>query len=183
MKVLFMNLLASMWVCVLGLSSAVAVAAEPHGHSGGHRHVHGEADVEITLDAQGRLSGHLQAAMDAFLPFEHAPKTEAQRRQLSQLQESLQQVGFLLSANPEAGCTQTSVQADSALFHAKAFSGHANLEVKFTLQCAHPSALRQLSFDILRRSGRLKKIELEFVGPNTQAKAVLTSKRPAYTLP
>jgi hypothetical protein len=148
-----------------------------------HRHVHGEAELEVSLGPDGRLSGRLKGAMDAFLAFEHAPKTDAQRQQLSGLKTGLQQVSYLLSANPEAGCVQTAIQADSALFAARPDSGHADLEVQFTLQCAKPSELRQITLDILKRTGRLKKIELEFVGPKGQAKAVLTPKSPVFKLP
>lgn len=164
--------------------SGPAGAAEPHAHKSGHRHSHGEAELEIALEPGGRITGRLRGAMDAFLPFEHAPKTEAQRQQLSRLKEGLQQVSYLLSANPEAGCAQTSVRADSALFGpGPSVGGHSDLELQFTLQCAKPAELRQLSFDILKRPGRLKKIELEFVGPKGQAKAVLSPKSPVFPIP
>jgi hypothetical protein len=168
-------LVSILLVGAVGLSSSISVAAE--------RHVHGEAEVEISLEPSGRVSGQLRAAMDAFLPFEHVPKTDAQRKQLSQLRENLRQVSFLLSANAEAGCTQTSIQTESALFKDKAPSGHSDLELQFSLQCANPSALRQFSFDILKRPGRLKKVELEFAGPKGQSKAILTPRSPVFQLP
>lgn len=161
------------------LNSQASAASSAHGH----RHAHGEAEVELALDSSGRLSGRLQGAMDGFLPFEHAPKTEAQRQQVRELQQKLTRVDWILTVNPDAQCVQESVRAESSIFQGQDQSGHASLTVNFSLVCARPAQLQSLTFGVLGHSKRLKKIELEFVGPKGQAKAVLNTRKNQFILP
>jgi hypothetical protein len=166
---------------ILFVINPAVQASSAHHH--GHRHAHGEVEVELVLEANGRLSGHLKGAMDGFLPFEHVPKTDAQRKLVSELRSNLVKPNWLVSVNPEGRCEQESVRAVSPLFEGKDSGGHANLEVEFSLRCANPEMIRALNFEVLSNTKRLKKVELEFVGPKGQAKAVLTTRKPQFLLP
>jgi hypothetical protein len=180
MKKSFQIMTALMAVLLL-ISVPAVQASSAHHH--GHRHAHGEVEVELVLEANGRLSGHLKGAMDGFLPFEHVPKTDAQRKLVAELRSNLVKPNWLVSVNPEARCEQEAVRAVSPLFEGKGSGGHANLEVEFSLRCVNPEMIRALNFEVLSNSKRLKKVELEFVGPKGQAKAVLTTRKPQFLLP
>ncbi|MEY4014944.1 MAG: hypothetical protein RLZZ290_1808 [Pseudomonadota bacterium] len=155
----------------------------PQSQASGYPHAHGSVEVELVLESNGLMTGRLFGAIDGFLPFEHAPKTEAQRRQLLELQQHLTRLDWLLTVNPEGQCLSKTMRADSSLFRARVKSGHADLEVQFSLQCASPSLVRIISFPVFVNAKRLKKIELEYVGPQGQSKAVLSPRKPQFVLP
>lgn len=166
------------------LSSASFVSAADHGHgrSHGHAHAHGQATAEVSLQGQV-LKFEIHGAMDNFLSFEHAPKTDAQRAQLKALQDQLKDAAWLVVPVAQAQCKVTSVKAASALFDlSKPVKGHADLDVDIAFECANPAALTSIRFSALDKGRRMKKLMVEFVGPTGQKAAALTQAKPVLEL-
>jgi len=57
------------------------------GHSHG-AHSHGKAEMELTIQGSA-IRGLFKTPMDSLLGFEHAPKTDAQKKAVSDLRERL----------------------------------------------------------------------------------------------
>lgn len=172
--------LAAGVVCLL----LAAPAAFAHGHQAGHAekkaHTHGSASLELTLDGQ-TLNGHLHGAMDNFLPFEHSPKTDAQKQQVNALQEKLKDARWLVLPTAAARCEPLPVKASSKMFEGKAYKGHADLEVSFAFRCEAPEALKSLELTVLKNSPRLKSLAVEWAMPSGQGAAKRSAKDPTLS--
>ena len=166
----------------LSLSSLALADGHGHSHARGHSHAHGQATAEVSL--QGKvLKVEIHGAMDNFLSFEHAPKTDAQRAQLKALQDQLKDGAWLVVPAAQAQCKATSVKAESALFDlSKPVKGHADLDVDIAFECANPVALTSIRFSALDKGRRMKKLMVEFVGPTGQKAAALTRAKPVLEL-
>ncbi|MGA0856019.1 MAG: ZrgA family zinc uptake protein, partial [Burkholderiaceae bacterium] len=93
-------------LAAVSLTVSSLALADGHGHS--HPHAHGQANAEVSL--QGKvLKVEIRGAMDNFLSFEHAPKTDAQRAQLKALRDQLKDAGWLVVPAAQAQCKVTSV--------------------------------------------------------------------------
>lgn len=150
--------------------------------AGGQGHSHGQASAEVSL--QGKvLRVEIHGAMDNFLSFEHAPKTEAQRVELGALRSRLKDAAWLLLPSDQAQCRVSSIRSESALFDlTKPVKGHADLHVDLSFECANPAALTSIRFTSLDRGRRMKKLAVEFVGPTGQRAVTLTQAKPVLEI-
>ena len=168
----------------LSLSSLALADGHGHSHSRGqaHAHAHGQAAAEVSL--QGKvLKVEIRGAMDNFLSFEHAPKTDAQRAQLRALQDQLKDAAWLVVPAAQAQCKVTALKAQSALFDlSKPVKGHADLDVDLAFECDQPSALTSIRFTSLDKGRRMKKLMVEYVGPAGQKAVTLTQSKPVLEL-
>jgi hypothetical protein len=171
---------ARLFVLAAAFVSSALWASGP-GHKG-HAHAHGQASAQISL--QGKLlKGEIHGAMDNFLSFEHAPRTDAQRAELRALQEKLKDVSWLLVPAPAAQCKLVALSTESVLFQAAGpVKGHADLDVDFGFECANPAALTSIRFTSLDRGRRMKKLAVEFVGPTGQKAVTLTQTKPVLEI-
>ena len=166
----------------LSLFSLALADGHGHSHARGHSHAHGQATAEVGLQDRV-LKVEIRGAMDNFLSFEHAPKTDAQRAQLKALQDQLKDAAWLVVPAAQAQCKVTSVKAESALFDlSKPVKGHADLDVDIAFECANPSALTSLRFSSLDKGRRMKKLMVAYVGPSGQKAVTLTQAKPVLEL-
>lgn len=143
-------------------------------------HVHGTARLEIVVDGD-RLAIHLEAPLDSLLGFEHAPRTAAERRAVTELRARLLAPGRLFVLAAAAGCTAAVPELVSPLFAEKAAAGHLDLDADYRWQCARPQALRAVSSRLFAEFVRLRELRVDFVGPGGQRSAHLSAEQPEFT--
>lgn len=141
----------------------------------GHAHVHGVAKLDIAVE-QKTITFQLESPLDNLLGFERAPRTDAERRQASEMVAKLQAADKLLRIDPAAGCSLKSVDLASAALKlgqpdpAEAEAGHADLDGSFTFSCQDATraawvdtalfdfkSLRQVEVQVATPAGQFKR--------------------------
>lgn len=153
-----------------------AHAADAHGHGA---HQHGVAQLDVAVEDDG-LTLQLDTPLDNLLGFERAPRSAAERRAADAALQRLRQPQTLFRLPAEAGCQAEPAQIDAGLLdpahaaHGKAGDGHADLSVLWRWRCSQPKALTPLRVDLFDAFGRLRRLEVQLVGPQGQAHRRLT---------
>lgn len=155
---------------VLATFSALALSAFAH-----EKHVHGEARLEVAIE-QGSLELKLEMPLDSAVGFEHAPKNDQQKAALSETLRRLEDAGSLWLINGDAGCVLKSAKVETPEFGA---DGHADIDVNYVFECAHPDALKSIETTLFKALPRLHRIESQWVGPKGQGAQTLMPKKPA----
>jgi hypothetical protein len=96
---------------MLAASMAIAFAVPVLAQSSG-AHVHGQAVLEIAVDGE-TVQLNLYSPLDNLLGFEHAPRTEEERRAVRAMAAKLHQAGSLFVFTPSAGCRLESTNLNS----------------------------------------------------------------------
>lgn len=141
-------------------------------------HVHGDARLEITLEGD-TLDIHLETPLDGLLGFEHAPRSAAEKQVVQAMKVRLEQPERLFQIAAEAGCRAGKPEIESAIFDGKS-SGHLDLDANYRWQCTKPSVLRDIATRLFAEFPRLKRIKVEFAGPNGQKSGRLTPQQPHF---
>lgn len=101
----------------------------------GGAHVHGEADLMIAVDG-GQLQIELNTPLESLLGFEHAPRTEQQRKAAQALRERFARPEALFVPSAAARCTAAPAQLMAPVLDApataKTADGHADLEASIS---------------------------------------------------
>ncbi len=165
-----MRFLASTLTLALALNASAFAAPA---------HVHGEARLEITLDGD-TLGIHLESPLDGLLGFERAPRTAAEKQSVQAMKTALETPERLFQLPAAAGCTAKPAQVESAIFSAKAPTGHLDLDADYRWRCAKPAALRAVDTRLFAEFPRLKRITVDFVGSTGQKSGRLTPQQPSF---
>lgn len=184
----------------LGVAACAAQAHGPHGHdhashagqAAAHApqaHVHGLALLEVAVDGR-TLSIALRSPLDSLLGFEHAPRTEAQRRAARALAERLADAARWLTVNPQAGCRAG--QADLApawlagggheASAADRQREHDDLDAVVEFTCDEPGRLAWIDVGLFGAFKGLRRIKAMAALPSGQLKQVLTPRRARLAL-
>jgi hypothetical protein len=97
---------------LLAASMAIAFAVPALAQLPG-AHVHGQASLEIAVDGE-TVQLNLYSPLDNLLGFEHAPRTEEERRAVRAMDAKLHQARSLFVFTPSAGCRLESTHLNSA---------------------------------------------------------------------
>ena len=178
---------------------ATVAASKPHEH--------GVVRLDVSVDGS-TLGIEMVAALDNWLGFERAPRTDAERKAAAEVLARLRnpQQGtplFVADAGAQCRLTQAEVSAPvleagtkAASNSAGAKSGsatavappsppkggeHADLEARYTFQCAQPAQLRTLELGLFDVYQRIQRIHVQVVGPKGQSKVTL--RKPARSVP
>lgn len=152
----------------------------------GESHVHGEAQVDISLDGPV-LEVALKSPLESLVGFEHAPRTKAQQRAMRDMTQAFRQPEKLFAPTAGAQCkaepAAVSVPAlkDAGHTHAADKDTHAELETTITFRCLVPTALRSIEFKLFGVFPRMQRIAVQFVGPKGQTAATLTPTRQSFS--
>jgi hypothetical protein len=160
--------LAALWLA--------PVQAAPHAHQ------HGVAKLAVAVDGN-TLTIDLDAPLDGFLGFERAPRNDAERKAAADLLARLRDAAGLFKPDAAAGCKAAEVTIDAPVLEpgAQGKGEHADLEARFSFQCAQPQALRTLDVGLFDAFKRLQRIDVQVAGAKGQAKVTL--RRPARAVP
>lgn len=160
-RALPLHLAASVFA-LRSLVPAVAGAAEG-------AHEHGVATLQIVVDGE-TLRAMLEIPAHDVVGFEHAPATPAERASVDAALARLQKVGRVIAPTPDAGCTLTATQVDSAPGHhdgspAHADEAHADFRLGYTLRCARPGALGAATTSLFSLLPDLEHLRVQVIGP------------------
>ena len=181
------------------LVACMALAASA-AHAG-KAHEHGVVRLDVSVEGS-RLTIDMVAALDNWLGFERAPRTDAERKAAAEVLARLrnpQQGTPLFVPDAAAQCQLVKAEvlapvlepgaqpaAKSATAPAsppaahKSGGEHADLEASYTFQCAQPTPLRTLELGLFDAYKRIQRIHVQVAGPKGQSKVTL--KRPARSV-
>ncbi len=155
-----------------GLTVAIAHAAPAH--------VHGEARLEISIDGEQLVIG-LESPLDSLLGFEHAPRNAAERQAVQAMAAKLKQADRIFVPSAAAQCVSTGIELESPVLGGKSESGgHNDLDARYTWRCAKPAALREVATGLFAAFPRLRRIAVEFAGPQGQRGGRLDAGNPNF---
>lgn len=178
-------------VCFTFALPALAGESPKKGGSRAHKaHAHGSVKLGIAIDG-ANAEIDLDGPAEALFGFEHAPKTDAQKKlvadALAILREKPEQ---LFAFAGDAGCKPTSVKVESAQedamkgekkpAHGKDEHGHdgggehAEVEARWTFACKTPLAGTKLQLGLVKSFPRMQRVELSLVSGNKQSGRTLT---------
>lgn len=160
----------------------VAAGSLPSLSLAGPGHAHGKADMELSLQGAS-LTGVFKTPMDSLLGFEHAPKTDNQKRSVEQLKTRLSDPTRFFQPTEAAQCTPKSVDFQSSLFTGKVTGGHSDLEYRFAFTCANPAALTGLDAVVFGQYPRLHELRVELVTDKGQRSVTLRKRSRVLSLP
>lgn len=181
------------------LVACMALAASA-AHAG-KAHEHGVVRLDVSVEGS-RLTIDMVAALDNWLGFERAPRTDAERKAAAEVLARLrnpQQGTPLFVPDAAAQCQLVKAEvsapvlepgakpaaksatapASPAAAH-KSGGEHADLEASYTFQCAQSTPLRTLELGLFDAYKRIQRIHVQVAGPKGQSKVTL--KRPARSI-
>jgi len=172
--------------CALALALGVAPSLVSLAAEHQHAHVHGVVVLGVAIDAN-TVTLQLEAPLDNLVGFEHAPRTEAQKKAVGAMFERLKAPQRLFGFAPAAQCELQSSSAESEALRAGAAEGtaggeeHADLDGSFVFACKQAAAVDSIDLSgLLAAFPRIARIDAAIAAPTGQFKRVL--KRPDRTL-
>lgn len=177
-------------ICGVLISVALAAASKPHEH--------GVVRLDVSIEGQ-QVTIAMTAALDNWLGFERAPRTDAERKAAAEVLARLRnpsQGAALFALNAQAQCQLAQAEVSAPVLEpaakpaaapaappppaTKGGAEHADLEASYSFQCAQPAQLRSLDLGLLDAYKRIQRIEVQVAGPKGQAKVTL--RRPARSV-
>jgi hypothetical protein len=165
-------------------------------------HEHGAAKMDVEIEGQ-EVKIELETPLANLISFEHAPRTQAQTREIRQMAVALH-TKALFSFPSAARCTPKEVSLKSEVISSdllappsasdealkktasvapkKAEKGkheeeeHADLDADFTYRCQNPQALTYIKTSLFSAFPRFKRVDVQLVGPKGQRAAKLTPR-------
>ena len=181
------------------LVACMALAASA-AHAG-KAHEHGVVRLDVSVEGS-RLTIDMMAALDNWLGFERAPRTDAERKAAAEVLARLrnpQQGTPLFVPDAAAQCQLVKAEVSAPVLEPgakpaaksgaapasppaahKGGAEHADLETSYTFQCAQPTQLRTLELGLFDAYKRIQRIHVQVAGPKGQSKVTL--RRPARSI-
>ena len=159
----------------------------------GKAHEHGVVRLDVSVEGS-RLTIDMVAALDNWLGFERAPRTDAERKAAAEVLARLRnpaQGTPLFTADAAAQCKLARAEVSAPVLEpgaqpatkpaAKAGAAdHADLEATYEFQCAQSAQLRTLELGLFDAYKRIQRIHVQVAGPKGQSKVTL--RRPARSV-
>jgi hypothetical protein len=167
----------------------------------GKPHEHGVVRLDVSIEGPA-LTVAMTAALDNWLGFERAPRTDAERKAAAEVLARLrnpQQGTPLFVPDAAAQCQLVKAEVSAPVLEPgakpaaksatapasppaahKSGGEHADLEASYTFQCAQPTQLRTLELGLFDAYKRIQRIHVQVAGPKGQSKVTL--KRPARSI-
>lgn len=142
-------------------------------------HMHGAARLEIAVDGTV-LTLRLESPLDSLLGFEHAPRTEKQKKAVNGMAEKLRKAGDWFIPTPAARCRLATVKLESPVLTPDKKSTdntHADLDGEFVFHCESPEALRWLDVALFDGFPRFRQIDVQVAAAQGQKAARLFAKQ------
>ena len=156
----------------MGTLALTAQAHDPKAH------VHGKASMQIVVDGAD-IEIALQSPLESLVGFEHAPRTEQQKRSIEMLEERLAAPAALFMPDAAAKCTAEPARltlpfrSDGAL-PAQADVQHADMEATIRFRCERPAELKGMEVKLFDAYSRLHSVDVQMMTPRGQSAARLT---------
>lgn len=164
----------------LGAGTGTAWAA-------GKPHEHGALKLDVAIEGR-KLVIAMEAPLDNLIGFEHAPRTDAERKAAAEVLARLRSPDKgtpLFAADAAARCALSKAEVQAPVLEpgakAAAKDEHADLDASYEFTCAQPGELRTLDVGLFEAYPRTRRIDVQVAGPKGQAKVTLD--RPARQVP
>lgn len=177
---------------ILAATSTLPALAQQHAHT------HGRMSLDVAVDAQ-TVTLAIESPLDGFLGFERAPRTDAERKRVSDMVARLNAANQLFVPDPAAECTLSSVTMSSAALglgeqkkdddhahghdhddkkHADGQKGHAedehaDIDVDIVFNCAKATQARFIDVKLFDAFKRIRAIDAQVATPQGQFKRSL----------
>ncbi|OUM03624.1 metal ABC transporter substrate-binding protein [Variovorax sp. JS1663] len=159
----------------IGLAATLPPAASAQARA----HVHGQIKLDIAVDGPTVVI-EMESPLDNFVGFEHAPKTDAEKKAADDAVAQLRAADQLFKIDPAANCKLGPVNLRSAalgLGKAEAGTeGHADLDGSFAFNCTKATEAKFIELGLFSAFKGLRQIDAQIVTPDGQSKRSL--KRP-----
>jgi hypothetical protein len=176
---------------VLCLGTAGA-AHDEHEHRHEGKHVHGSGELNLAQDGDG-LYLELHSPAANIVGFEHAPKSEDDRKALDSAVATLNDGDRLFAFNPSANCHMVEVKLDSMLLggaasseehehendedHEEEHGHHADFDATYLFRCGAPERLESLEVRLFQAFPGTHELQVQYVVGNRQGAAALNPQR------
>ncbi len=179
-------------LCVLlhfvgALAVALPAVAQQHAHT------HGHMNLDVAVDAQ-TITLALESPLEGFLGFERAPRTDAERKRVADLQARLKAADQLFQPDPAGGCRLSKVAIESAVLgfsnggkkeehdHNHADSEHADIDVNIVFACDKPAQAQFIDVKLFSAFKRVRTVNAQVATPQGQFKRTLQATMPRLNL-
>lgn len=154
--------------------SAPALGAEKqHRQHGAHEH--GAAELKLVWE-KNIVTIELETPAVNIVGFEHAPRTDAQKKVVQNAVATLRAADKLFSFTPEAGCRSEATDVKSALIDTKQgqTAEHSEFEASYRFACDKPDALKAVDVSLLKLFPKMRKLRAQSVSATSQAATELS---------
>lgn len=154
------------FACLL-LGASTTHAKEKHKHN--HKaHNHGHAVLDVAVDGPNLVIA-LEVPGDVVFGFEHQPKTDAQKKIVTdELSRLADKVSELFITPADAGCTLGAKEIKSDLAATndgkKGASGHADIDAKYTFKCTSDLKGKSMAIGLFKAWPRLQSLKTQIIG-------------------
>lgn len=141
-------------------------------------HEHGKAELDIAIEGV-LLKAELHSPAESTFGFEHAPKTDREKRTVSAALDVLRTKGAeLIIVPPEFGCKFLPSKAEVV----KEGAGHQNVEASFEAKCQKKITKGTLRFGFSKHFPRIEQLVVQVVGAGFQTGATVKSDKDVVKL-
>jgi Protein of unknown function (DUF2796) len=172
--VLEQEAIVRLWSVILSavLATASALVAHPPAAGQHAAHQHGSARLQVSLEGRALLIGY-EGPAENILGFEHAPKTDAQKKTVARAEEQLKQPDRLFVLPAAADCRAQPPRVDLRLPAAGSGETHSEIDTEWRWECAKPEALTHVDVGLFKVFPRLKQLSVQVVTAQGQRSAIL----------
>ena len=152
-------------VLTLCFLASTAALADKHGHGHGSlgSHEHGAVTLGIAIDGQ-TIELDLEGPAESFLGFEHAPKSEKDKKVLAQVKALWESKSSeLVKFDSKLGCVQ-----QEAKFEQEIDGSHSEIEASATYACKAKPDGSVAIINLKNHFSEIKKLKVEVVGKQTK---------------
>jgi hypothetical protein len=169
---------------IAALAAAAAALPLAAAAQTSHVHVHGQLRLEVAIEGPTVIID-MDSPLDNFVGFEHAPKTDAEKKTADDAVAQLRAADQLFKIDPSANCKLGPVTLRSAALglgkaQAEAVEGHADLDATFAFNCTNAQATKFIDIGLFDAFKGTRQIDARITAPQGEFKRTL--KRPATRL-
>ncbi len=147
-----------------------------------HVHDHGRGALSVAAEDK-TLAFDLDTPAESIFGFEHAARTEAEKKALAEGLATLRTKALELFQIPaELGCKVTEATVETALEKGGATGGHADVRGEWDFTCDKPVFGTSLKLGLLKAFPRLKKLDVQILSGAKQLKKEVKSADEALAL-
>jgi hypothetical protein len=162
---------------VLAASAVSAFAAEPNKHPHG-AHQHGVGKLTLVLEGK-TITAEIENPAANVLGFEHAARTEAQKKAVQTATATLKSVDKIFGFAPEAKCDGQATKVEVEMEP----DAHAEFHAEYRFICEKPDALKAVDVYVLKLFPGTSVLQTQIVTPRGQAAATLQHGATRLDLP
>lgn len=145
-------------------------------------HVHGQVKLDVAVEGPAIVIA-MESPLENFVGFEHAPKTDAEKKAAEAAVARLRAADQLFMIDPAANCKLGPIDLQSSALglgkaeaDAGAAAGHADLDGSFAFNCTNAAAAKFIDIGLFTAFRGMRQIDAQIVTREGQFKRTL--KRP-----